>query len=97
LNRGRIRKKNNLGKVIVDGLKLIEFDLFSVATGVFNTKLVKQIIDKAGWKNQLHEAGLLTPISKKLNLKKYILEHGIQHYKHVGAEKGYRKGAWKNE
>jgi hypothetical protein len=96
LSRGKVNKRNNPKKVIIGGLELTESDLFSVATGMFNTKLVREIINKAGWENQLHEAGVLTPISKKLGLKKYVLGHNVQHYKHVGPEKGYRKGDWRS-
>jgi hypothetical protein len=94
LSRGN--KGPNVGKkVTIDGLALTEFKLFSVATGVFNTKQVKRVIDKLGWDNRLHEAGTLTPTSKQLNQKKYLLGHGEQHYVHVGQIKNYRKGTWK--
>ena len=87
LSRGKlIRPSNNLGKTIIDGIELTKFDLFSVATGVFNTKLVKQMIDRIGWDQQLHEAGTLTPMSKKLKLRKFVLGHDEKHYTHVGEE-----------
>lgn len=95
LSRGKIRPENNLGKTIIDDIKLTKFDLFSVATGIFNTKQVKRIIDNIGWDKQMHEAGILTPTSKKLGMRKFVLGHGTKHYAHVGAEKGYRKGGWK--
>jgi len=95
LSRGKLRPENNLGETIIDDIKLTGFDLFSVATGIFNTKLVKKIIDKLGWDQQLHESGTLTPMSKKLGLRKFVLGHDEKHYIHVGEEKGYRKGAWK--
>lgn len=95
LSRGKIRPSNNLGKETINGLELTKFDLFSVATGLFNTKRVKQLIDKIGWGKQLHEAGTLTPMSNELGLKKYVLGYNEQHYVHVGAKKGYKKGAWK--
>jgi len=95
LSRGKLRPENNLGETIIDDIKLTGFDLFSVATGIFNTKLVKNMIDKIGWDQQLHESGTLTPMSKKLGLRKFVLGHDEKHYTHVGEEKGYRKGVWK--
>lgn len=93
LNRGN--KGTNLGKKItVNSLNLTEFNLFSVATGMFNTMQVRKIIDQLGWDKKLHEAGTLTPTSKKLGLQNYLLGHGEQHYLHVGQIKNYRKGAW---
>ena len=99
LSRGKIRPSNNLGECEIDGIELTKFDLLSVATGVFNAKLVRNMIDKIGWDKQMHEAGTLTPMSKKLKLRKFVLGHdrghGESHYVHVGELKGYRKGAWK--
>ncbi len=94
-SRGKINPINNPRKLILDGVKLTEFDLYSVATGLFNTKNVKMIIDKLGWNSQLHEAGTLTPTSKKLNLRKFVLGHNKKHYIHTGEIKNYRKGGWK--
>jgi len=95
MSRGSINPINNPRKTTIDGVKVTEFDLFSVATGLFNTNSVRKMLDKIGWDKQLHEAGTLTPMSKKLGLRKFILGHDEQHYVHVGAEKGYRKGGWR--
>ena len=99
MRRGKTDKRNHPKNIVIDGLKLTEFDLFSVATGVFNTKAVKKIIDKAGWKRQLREVWILGPISTELNFKKYTLGYNDAsfHYKHVGPKKGYKKGGWKSE
>jgi GT2 family glycosyltransferase len=96
-SRGKINPINNPSKLTIDGVKLTEFDLYSVATGVFNTKNVKAIIDKLGWDSQLHEAGTLMPASKELKLRKFVLGHDKTHYVHVGAQKGYKKGGWRSE
>jgi hypothetical protein len=96
MSRGKINKKNNPKKKTINGIELTEFDLFSVATGIFKTELVRKLIDKIGWDKQLHEAGVLTPISKKLKMRKFVLGHDAKHYKHVGEIKEYRKGAWKH-
>ena len=97
LRRGKTDKRNNPKKVVINGLELTEFDLFSVATGVFNTRLVRKVIDEAGWQRQLREVQVLGRISKELNLKKYTLGYDVLHYNHVGPKKGYRKGGWKGE
>lgn len=98
LSRGEIRKDLNPRQQTINGVVLTEFDLLSVATGLFNTKNVKFIIDILGWDNRLHEFGTLTPTSKKLGLRKFILGPvDSKHYIHVGEEKGYRKGGYKNE
>ncbi len=90
--RDTARKNDN--STTVENLKLTEMNLMSVASGIFNTKNVIKIIDKIGWKNQLHEAGNLTPTSKKIGLRKFILDHKKVHYIHVGKKKYYRKGKW---
>lgn len=99
LRRGRVDKRNNPKDITIDGLELTEFDIFSVATGMFNTKIVKQIIDVAGWKTQLREVQVLGKISKELDFKKYTIGHddSSPSYIHVGPSMGYRKGAWKDE
>ncbi len=95
MSRGPINPAHQPRKTEIDGVKLTESSLFSVATGVFNTSLVKQLIDAIGWDKPLHEAKTLTPMSKKIGLRKFVLGHDEQHYVHVGAERGYKKGAWK--
>jgi hypothetical protein len=90
--RDTARKNNN--KIIIDKLKLTEMDLMSVATGIFNTKNVVEVIKKIGWRKKLHESGNLSPVSKKLGLRKFILDHNTVHYNHVGKKKYYRKGKW---
>jgi hypothetical protein len=95
LSRGQVGNVHNPRKVIIHGVSLIERDSFSVATGIFNTKLINDLLSNIGWDEQMHEAGVLTPVSKKLGMRKFTLDHGRQHYVHVGAKKGYRKGGWK--
>jgi len=97
--RGKTDERNHPTNIIIDGLELTLFDIFSVATGLFNTNLVKKVIDKAGWKTQLREVQVLGRLSIEMNLKKYTLgfNENKPHYKHVGPSKGYRKGAWKDE
>jgi hypothetical protein len=89
------RRKNN--DCEINGLKLTEMNLLSVASGIFNTRNVIEIIKKIGWREQLHEVGNLTPISKEMGLRKFILDHGVTHYVHVGQKKCYRKGKWKEK
>jgi len=92
---GPIDKRQNPRNVVVDGLELIQFDTMSVATGLFNTSLVGQVLDNHGWDDQVHEVGTLTPITEEMGLKKFILGQSEIHYQHVGEQKGYRKGAWR--
>jgi len=97
LRRGITDSRNHPTNVVIDGLKLTEMDIFSVATGVFNTKSVKEIINKVGWKRQLREVWILGPAAKELGFKKYTLgfNKNKPHYEHIGPKKGYRKGGWK--
>lgn len=94
-SRGKIRTENNLGQTNLDGIDLTKFRLMSVATGIFNTKNVKSLLNVVGWENKIHENGTLTPASEKLNFKKFILDHDVKHYEHIGAKKEYRKGGYK--
>ena len=89
------RLRELLDEIAIDNIKLTEYSIYSVATGVFNTKNVKAVIDVLGWKAQLHEFKTLTPTSEKLGFRKFVLGHGEKHYIHTGAKKGYKKGGWK--
>lgn len=97
LRRGTTDKRNNPVDVVIDGIQLTEFELFSVATGIFNTNLVKQVFDKIGWATQMKEAKILKPTSNELMLKKYTLGFNgdYKHYNHVGPSYKYIKGAWR--
>lgn len=97
LRRGVNDRRNHPKNVIIDGMKFTEMDIFSVATGVFNTKNVKCIIDKAGWNRQLREVWVLGPIAHELGFKKYTwgFNKNKPQYIHAGPKKGYRKGSWK--
>lgn len=87
-----IPKIHNPRQVVIDGLELTEVDSFSIAAGVFNTGLCINLLDGLGWKNKIHEAGTLTPKTKELGLRKFVLGHNVQQYKHIGSDKKYRKG-----
>lgn len=87
-------------KLDINGIKLQETDFYSDSIGLHNLALTKKLIDKCGWNNQLHEAGLLTPQSLNLGLKKYVLDYknyfwqkNPVHYIHAG--KKYRQGTWR--
>lgn len=95
LSRGNHPSKVLGKELMLDLVPLTELKLFSVATGVFNTTMVKKIIDSLGWNIKLHEAALLTPAANTLGLKRFLLGHKEQHYIHVGEVENYRKGAWK--
>ena len=83
-------------EVLINNLPLTKTYFMSDSIGFYNTNLVRQVIDKAGWQSQLHECGVLTPISNKLGFEKYTLDHNRAiHYNHVGGKLGYKKGAWK--
>ena len=95
LSRGDPDSVHKLSTTIINNLELTEYKIFSVATGVFNTKLVCNMIDKAGWENRLHEGALMTPISKELSYKKFLLGKSDKHYNHLSALYGYGKGGWR--
>lgn len=97
LSRGEIPQAQTPIKKIIDDVILTEIDFFSVATGVFNTKLVSNMLDNLGWDKQPHEAGTLTPMSQKLKYRKFVLGYNETHYIHVGINKNYRKGSWRSE
>lgn len=86
------RKKKN--EIKINNIKLTEMSLLSVASGIFNTKNIIKLIDKLGWNERLHESLTLTPTSEKFGMRKFILDHGVTHYIHVGQKKCYRKGKW---
>lgn len=94
-SRGTLSKRLYPKKVKIDGIKLTEMESFSMAAGIFNTKLTWDVVEKLGWKTELHEAGNLAPTTKKMGLRKFMLGHNKKHYIHVGAVKGYKKGEWK--
>lgn len=97
LRRGKTDERNNPKNIKINNLELTEFDLFSVATGIFNTKLVNLVLDKTGRNIQLREVQILKPASIELSLKKYTLGYNTNDidYEHSGIKKNYRKGAWK--
>lgn len=89
-----IKKEN------IDGVKLVASTFYSDSIGVHNLELTKKIIDECGWDTQLHENSVLTPASKKLGIKKYVLDYEDYfwqkkpiHYVHAG--KDFRRGSWK--
>jgi hypothetical protein len=97
-SRGLVRADNNPKRIMLSGVIFTENDLMSIATGVFNTKLVRILLDTVGWGEKVKEHGTLTPATKKLGFRKLVLgENGEDniHYLHVGADLGLRKGAWK--
>jgi len=94
-SRGKLNDKLNPRSVTIGKLRLTEMDQYSVATGIFNTTLVKNLINTIGLDKQMHEAKTLTPTSKNFGFRKFVLGHDDKHYIHVGGEKGYRKGSWK--
>lgn len=96
LSRGDLPKGHEPRKVVVDDLALTEMDFFSVANGLFNTKLVKLMIESIGWEKRMHEKATLTPISREMGFRKFALGHDTQHYIHVGEKLGYRKGSYKS-
>jgi hypothetical protein len=88
------------GKKIINGVELTCTDFYSVSVGINNLEHTNKIIDECGWENQLHETKLLSPISKKLGYKKYVLGYNkwfwqseLIHYLHAGKE--HRKGTWR--
>jgi hypothetical protein len=102
LGRGKIPGSQKPKKELINGVKLTEIDFFSMATGVYNTRLVKRIIDELGWDKRPHELGTLTPKSRELGFRKFILGHSssfighkIDHYAHLSKMHGYAKGSWR--
>ena len=94
--RRDIMTPKNIGNFLeLNGVKLTKYKMFSIASGLYNTKLLKKILDVVGWDSEMHEAGILLPAANKLDLRRYILDHGKVHYVHVGGQKNYVKGNWK--
>ena len=44
-------------EVLINNLPLTKTYFMSDSIGFYNTNLVRQVIDKAGWQSQLHECG----------------------------------------
>lgn len=93
--RGKINPKNDLGKVILEDIKLTKLRLMSNSVGIFNTRLVNNLLDSVGWDKVMRENKVLTPACDKLGYRRYVLGHDKQHYIHAGQDKKYRKGNWK--
>jgi len=76
--------------------KLYSSDFCSIASGVYNTQLIRQIVDYSGT-NECHESGVLTPSMKALNLKGGVIEglSSKEAIQYVGDNLGYKKGSWK--
>lgn len=85
-----INVKNKIGRKI----KLV--NMYSIATGIYNTKLTNKIIDLSGT-GQCHESSVLAPSMRKLNLNSGVIfgknkKHALDC---VGDSLGYMKGSWK--
>lgn len=76
--------------------KLYSSDFCSIASGVYNTKLIRQIVDYSGT-NKCHESKVLTPSMKALNFKGGVIEglNSKEAIQYVGDNLGYKKGSWK--
>lgn len=76
--------------------KLYSSNFCSIASGVYNTQLIRQIVDYSGT-NECHESGVLTPSMKALNFKGGVIEGSNSEgaIKYVGDNLGYKKGSWK--
>ena len=88
------RKENNPVQITINGVNLTEVYYMSDSIGVYNTKLVRKLIDSIGWDVQLHEAAVLTPATLKLGIRKTVLGYDDIHYKHAGHKPEYRHGGW---
>lgn len=77
-------------------MPLTQVDFFSCSTGIKNTSLFNNLLRHIGNK-PLHEIQVLTPASRELGYKKYVLDHDKLHYLHMGNRFGYQKGSWKKE
>lgn len=69
---------------------------YSIATGVFNLDWTHKILEQTE-KGECHEAGVLTPIMKKLKAKSFVIngKEKIAALKCIGDDLGYKKGSWK--
>ncbi len=94
-SRGNLKKDLLPKKLVKDDILLTEINTMSVASGVFNTNLVKQLISSIGWDQKMNEFLTLTPMTNKMGFRKFILGHDDKHYIHLGETLNYRKGAWK--
>jgi hypothetical protein len=94
-SRGKPDKRTKPKILKIDGIKLTEMQSMSIASGIYNTPMCRKILSVVGWETMVHEAGNLTPTSKKLGYRKFVLGHGKKHYEHIGAKLGYNKGKWK--
>jgi len=81
--------------VAVSGQFLTMTDFFSISYGLHRMRHVRKLFDDIGWKTEAHETSVLTPAAKRLGLKCGIYGDGEVHYRHVGGELGFNKGAWK--
>jgi hypothetical protein len=77
---------------------VLQMDLYSIATGVFNLEWARKIVGYSGT-GECHESGVLTPSMNELNATSNVIG-GINKecaLIECGNKKGYCKGGWKRE
>ena len=85
----------NPRRVEIAGYPVTITDFFSISFGLYRMSHIRRLFDDIGWDEEAHESSVLTPAAKRLGLKCGIFGDGEVHYRHVGGELGYDKGAWK--
>ena len=94
-SRGEIEKNLYPKETMVGNVALTEFESMSVASGLFNTVLVKQMANLIGWDKKMNEFSTLHPMANKLGFRRFFLGHNDKHYTHLGQKLNYRKGKWR--
>jgi hypothetical protein len=75
---------------------LFEVNLYSIATGIFNTNWTRKIVGLSGTK-ECHECKVLTPSMNTLGAKSVVIGGVKDRHALIecGNKKGYKKGKWK--
>ena len=75
--------------------KIVHQDFCSIATGVYNTKLIRDIVNYSGT-GECHESSVLTPSMKKLDLQSGVV-FGVNRdeaINYLGDDPNLKKGAY---
>ena len=77
-------------------IKATELPIYTVSTGLFNTKTAREIVGYSG-AGECHENKVLTPAMNKLGYMAYVVGGKDEPHllNHTGKKLGYIKGKWK--
>ena len=93
----RRRSHREVNPVVVEVLthRIVIHEFFSISFGLYREKDVLTLMENIGWQTETHETKIMTPAALGSGMECGILGVGEVHYRHIGGELGFNKGAWK--